>query len=98
MRNKVALLHPAMLMSLDLLDDNISKAIGDANACRASGIGFAIAAGKQSVVLHKDVEHLRAAGILDEDIYSKFTYELRRYCDSHFGELINKFSTCICRK
>jgi len=97
-RSKVARLHPAMLMSLDLLDDNIVKAMADANTCKARGIGFAIEAAKRSVALRKDAEHLRAAGILDEDSYSKFTDELARYRDSHFEDLINKFSACICRK
>jgi len=98
MRSKVADLHPAMLLSLDLLDENISKAMDNANACHASGIGFALEAAKGSVTLRKDTEHLRAIGILNEDDYSKFTDELIRYCNSHFEELINKFSTCISRK
>ncbi|MBW2632492.1 MAG: hypothetical protein JRC90_12200 [Deltaproteobacteria bacterium] len=68
------------------------------HACHASGIGFALEAAKGSVTLRKDTEHLRAIGILNEDDYSKFTDELIRYCNSHFEELINKFSTCISRK
>lgn len=98
MRDKVALLHPAIELSLKLLEESLSKASSGAKECDARGIGFALEAAKLSVALHKDAEHLRAAGILDEDSYSKFTDELVRYRDSHFEELINKFSTCICRK
>ena len=98
MRDKVARLHPAMELSIKLLEESLSKAASDAKECDARGIGFALEAAKQSVALRKDAEHLRAAGILDEDSYSKFTYELATFRDSHFEELINKFSTCICRK
>ena len=95
MRSKVARLHPAMELSLKLLEENISKASSAAKGCDARGIGFAIEAAKLSVALRKDAEHLRAAGIIDEDNYSKFTYELATYRDGHFEELIGQFSTCL---
>lgn len=97
-RDKVAHLHPAMELSLKLLEESLSKASSGAKECDARGIGFALEAAKQSVALRKDAEHLRAAGVLEEETYSKFTDEMARYRDSHFEELINKFSTCMCGK
>lgn len=95
MRNKVARLHPAIELSLKLLEENIAKASSTARECDPRSIGFAIEAAKLSVALRKDAEHLRAAGIIDEDNYSKFTHELATYRDGQFEDVISQFSTCV---
>lgn len=97
-RAKLARLHPAMELSLKLLEENISKATSAANQCDTGGIGFAIEAAKLSVALRKDAEHLRATQFIDEETYSKFTDELVRYRDSQLQEVITKFSACVCKR
>lgn len=97
-RNKVAKLHPAILLSLDLMEDDLSRAVRDTDACDARGVGFALQAAKHSVSLRKDAEHLRAASIMDEETYSKFTYELETYVNGTLNEIVERLTACICHK